>query len=440
MRILLANYRYFVSGGPERYMFNVSAALGARGHEVIPFSVRYARNEPTPYARYFVEPLGDADEVRFAEQRATLRALARTLVRLFYDPGVERAVGRLAADTRPEVAYVLHYLRKLSPALLAGLAQAGLPIVVRLSDFGMLCPEQHLLRDGSPCELCLGGSLWPSVRHACVQGSRVASGLNALATSFHRRRRYFDLIDAFVVTTRFMQKKMIDAGFAPERLRWIPTPVDTAAFRPRAAGEREPWVAYAGRLEAIKGVHVLIEAARILRRRRPELRFTVKLAGAGSRDYEARLRAIAGQAELGGVVEFLGELNAPALAEVLGRAAVSVVPSLWYENLPNAVLESHACGTPVLASDHGALSECVADGETGFRFPPGDAEALAERLEFCLDHREETAAMGEGARGVAETDYSPERHVEALEGLFSELRSRSGEAVRRTTGRGSRWT
>ena len=54
----MVNYRYFVSGGPERYMFNVIDALTARGHEVIPFSIHYARNRSTPYARYFVEPLG----------------------------------------------------------------------------------------------------------------------------------------------------------------------------------------------------------------------------------------------------------------------------------------------------------------------------------------------------------------------------------------------
>jgi len=47
MKILIANYRYFVSGGPERYMFNVIGALTDRGHDVIPFSIRYSQNNPT---------------------------------------------------------------------------------------------------------------------------------------------------------------------------------------------------------------------------------------------------------------------------------------------------------------------------------------------------------------------------------------------------------
>ena len=84
MRILLANYRYFVSGGPERYLFQVRDAFFSRGHEIIPFSIHYSRNEQTPYSEYFVEPLGSRDEVLFQEQRRTLKSTWRTIERLFY--------------------------------------------------------------------------------------------------------------------------------------------------------------------------------------------------------------------------------------------------------------------------------------------------------------------------------------------------------------------
>jgi glycosyltransferase involved in cell wall biosynthesis len=427
MRIFVANYRYFVSGGPERYMFNVIDALTARGHEVLPFSIRYTRNLPTPYARYFVEPLGGPDEVTFDEHRPSLQTTWRTLVRLFYAPDVQRAVRLMVEETRPQVAYVLHYLRKLSPSLLVALKQAGLPIVVRLSDYGMLCPEQHCLRDGAACELCVIGTLLPSVRYRCVQGSRVASGLNAVATLYHRWRRYFDLIDVFVTTTQFMYRKMEAAGFPAARLRCIPTYVDATRFRPPADWQKEDYIAYGGRLEHIKGVHILVAAVAQLRRTHPNLRVLLKLAGAGDATYTAELRRTVEAAGLQQNVEFVGELAAAPLAELLGKAQFSVVPSICYENLPNAALESYACGTPVVASDHGALAEGVVEGETGFRFRPGDADALAQRITHCLEHREQTVAMGRAARRVAETTYAPERHVASLESLFTELVQRRGD-------------
>jgi glycosyltransferase involved in cell wall biosynthesis len=429
MRILLANYRYFVSGGPERYMFNVTDVLAERGHTVIPFSIRYTRNQPTPYAHYFVEPLGSRSEVTFREQRLDPRTLWRTLVRLVYAPEVGRAVTRIVADTQPQVAYVLHYLRKLSPSLLVGLKKAGLPIVVRLSDYAMLCPQAHCLRDESPCTLCVSGNLWPSIYYRCVQGSSAASALNALATWYHRVRHYFDLIDVLVTTNQFMYRMMVSAGFPEHRLQCIPTLVDGETFRPSPDFAKDDYIAYTGRLEAVKGVHILVDTLALLRRRRPDLDLHVKVAGpdsSGSGDgYGALLRRRVQDADLQDVVEFVGELNATEISDLLSRAQLSIVPSLWYENLPNAILESYACGTPVLASELGSLVECVQDGETGYLFRVGDASSLAERLEFCLDHPQQMARMAKKARQMAEGMYSPQRHITVLEGLLSRLTWRS---------------
>ena len=62
MRILLVHYKYYVSGGADRYMFNIKSALEGRGHEVIPFSVHSALNEKTEYEKYFVKPIGGAHD------------------------------------------------------------------------------------------------------------------------------------------------------------------------------------------------------------------------------------------------------------------------------------------------------------------------------------------------------------------------------------------
>ena len=118
MKVLIINYRYFISGGPERYMFNLTQALEDGGHEVIPFSIRYKQNRPSPYAEYFVPPLAGEEEVYYKDQTFTPRAILKTLSRLFYAFDVELGISKLVSRTQPDVAYVLHYLRKLSPSLL----------------------------------------------------------------------------------------------------------------------------------------------------------------------------------------------------------------------------------------------------------------------------------------------------------------------------------
>jgi glycosyltransferase involved in cell wall biosynthesis len=109
------------------------------------------------------------------------------------------------------------------------------------------------------------------------------------------------------------------------------------------------------------------------------------------------------------------------LTALLSGALFSVVPSLWYENLPNTILESYACGTPVLASDIGSLTGCVNNNETGYLFQPNNPNRLAKYLEKCLDNPQEMLRMGQTARAVALERYSARKHIQSLEELFSEL-------------------
>ncbi len=57
MRVIIVNYRFFIAGGPERYMFNFMAAAERMGIEVIPFSVQNPQNKKTAYASYFAKPI-----------------------------------------------------------------------------------------------------------------------------------------------------------------------------------------------------------------------------------------------------------------------------------------------------------------------------------------------------------------------------------------------
>ena len=425
VKILLANYRYFVSSGPERYLFNVKAQLESAGHQVAPFSVRYSRNEPTEYDRYFVSPLGGADEIYFDDHKASPAALGKTLSRLFYSGEVERSAAALAEDFRPDIAYVLYYLRKLSPSLLVGLKKRSVPIVVRLSDYGMFCPEHQCLRDGAPCTLCIGGDLRHSVRHRCVKGSAAISALEAAATLFHRSRGYFDLIDQFVTTNKFMTEMMVEAGFPRSRLTCIPTFADIDKFRPRdAAGDAPPYIAFVGRLDPAKGVHILVEAMGLLLRTHPDPP-RLKIAGVEHvPGFVDQLKARVAAEGLGDLVEFLGPLPADQVASTIAGAQGLMMPALCFENLPNTVLEGFACGTPVISSDIGSLSRTVIPGVNGLLSEPGSAASLAEMIARLMDDPTGRRRLAEGARRSAETTYSPASHMAALETLFSQTVTR----------------
>ena len=73
MRIIIANYRYFIAGGPEKYMFKFMDAAEKMGIEVIPFSVKNPQNEKTPYAKYFAKPR--SNQIMYADTKKSISNL-----------------------------------------------------------------------------------------------------------------------------------------------------------------------------------------------------------------------------------------------------------------------------------------------------------------------------------------------------------------------------
>ena len=423
LKILIASHRYFLASGPERYFFNVTDQLQAAGHEVVPFSVRYDGNRATPYADYFVSPIGEDSQTYLREYRNSARAVFKSFERLFYSREVERAVARLAEDTQPDIAYVLYFLRKLSPSVLVGLKGRGIPLVARLSDYGLFCSEHHCFRAGQPCTRCIDGNFFHAALHGCVKGSRVLSFASATALAFQHWRGYFDLIDHFVVTNDFMKDTMIRAGFPAGKMTTIRTFTDLTAFLPGRGVPEDPYMLWLARLDRPKGFHVLLEALSRLKRERSLPRLLV--AGDGhDLAYVSEIRAAVERLGLADTVTFLGNVSGDKVADLLRSALFMISPALWFENLPNTVVEALASGTPVIASDIGSLACTLTHEVDSLLCRPGDPADFAEKIARLLDDPALRAQLSAGARRTAERHHSAAGHIEALLGLFDDLRRR----------------
>lgn len=158
--------------------------------------------------------------------------------------------------------------------------------------------------------------------------------------------------------------------------------VDTVA----SPSPAPPTIGAIGRLEPIKGLAFLLEAAAVLHRRLPGLR--IELAGSGS--CEPRLRSLAARLGIADSVRFLGWRD--DIDSLHRRWQVFAQPSI-HEGLGLSVLEAMAAGRPVVASATGGLPELVEDGRTGFLVPVGAVDALVDRLGRLLADDELRARM-----------------------------------------------
>jgi glycosyltransferase involved in cell wall biosynthesis len=161
----------------------------------------------------------------------------------------------------------------------------------------------------------------------------------------------------------------------------IRNPYDSEVFRLIPGDPRDRQLVFVGRLVSDKGVDVLLRALALLDA--AGLRPTLSIVGEGPE--EADLRTLAGELNLATQVEFLGPKQGEALARLLNRHQVLVVPSRWNEPFGLVALEGIACGCAVVGSAGGGLPEAM--GPCGLTFPNGSVEALAGVLHELLSDR-----------------------------------------------------
>lgn len=181
----------------------------------------------------------------------------------------------------------------------------------------------------------------------------------------------------------------------------------------RAAAADIDEILFIGRFDRHKGADIVLDAFAKLAETRPSLKLT--LAGPAERPIEidgasytpdAYLRAFM-KPEAARNVTFLGHVPFDELSALRARAFVTVVPSR-FENLPNALLEAMAHGSPVVAADAGGIPEVARHGETAMLAPPADAAGFARMIETLLDSPSLAARLGEAARLHVERDFAPD--------------------------------
>jgi glycosyltransferase involved in cell wall biosynthesis len=183
----------------------------------------------------------------------------------------------------------------------------------------------------------------------------------------------------------------------------VPNVTGGLAVAPAGEGEGEPgYLLFVGRLRIRKGVEVLLEALRDLRRRFPSA--VLRIAGNG--EHREALERKVEELGLGTAVAFLGTCDAARVRTLLRGAAALVVPSI-YEGMPLVVLEAMEAGVPVVASRVSGIPEVVVDGGTGWLVPPEDPAVLAGALAEVLADPEEARRRGEAGRLRVEEKYRP---------------------------------
>jgi glycosyltransferase involved in cell wall biosynthesis len=229
--------------------------------------------------------------------------------------------------------------------------------------------------------------------------ARFESGAARLTMSLqaHCERLHVERAGRVLVTSRYSAERARELYGLERAPAVVPELIDLAQWRrlleSNPAPPHEFTVLFVGRLYRRKRVDTLLRAAAALRGRIPRL--AVRIVGAGP--HGPALHSLARDLELGGAVQWLGDINRSALAAEYNRTDLFCLPSVQ-EGFGIVLLEAMAAGKPVVASRAAAIPQVAPHG---LLVEPGNPEALAagiEELYRCPDRR---AAIGRaGARLV----------------------------------------
>jgi glycosyltransferase involved in cell wall biosynthesis len=375
----------------------------AAGHEVELFGMDHPDNPPQRFAAHF------PNSVRLDPPPTEARRRVAAAGRMIYSRAARRGMEAVVRSFRPDVVHLHNIYHQLSPSVLVPLARAGVPIVMTVHDYKLVCPTYLFLDHGRVCEACLDGFFGHAIARRCKDDSLGASAVLALESTVHRLTRAYEPVRVFICPSHFLAGKLSRAGVYPDRLRVLGHFVNAGAVAPKT----EPGgpVVYAGRLWPEKGVDVLIEAMARLGRG--------QLAVAGDGPERPRLERLAA-ARAPGRVRFHGRLPKDEVLALVRSGTVLAVPSRSQENQPMVVLEAFACGVPVVTSALGGLPELVRPGRNGDSAPPEDPEALAAALDRMLGDPRRAFEMGVAARAQAQEELAPAGHLRRLERLYAQ--------------------
>lgn len=407
MRIIVANYRYFIAGGPEKYMFKFMKAAEKMGIEVIPFSVNNPQNEKTPYSKYFAKPR--SKQLMYADTKKSIGNLFGMLRATVWNYDAEARLRKLIRDTKPDAVYILHEVNHLSPSIIRAAKKEGVRVVHRISDFFMFCPKYDFLCGNEICESCLHGNYKKAIEKKCVKGSKFGTLLRVFAMKLYKWTNVYDDVDQFVCTCKFTKEKMIEGGISGDKITCIPTFIDATQINP--CYEHDRYFLFLGRMAHQKGAIYAIEAMSYLKDSDYVLKITGNITDS---EEDQKIWKYITDNRLQDKIVFTGFKHGNELAELISRATCIVCPAIWYENMPNTVIEAYAYGKPVVASKVGSLTEIVEDGKTGYLFEMKNAKNMADKLKMFSDNANLSSELGRYARRKCEQEYNEEEHMNKL--------------------------
>jgi glycosyltransferase involved in cell wall biosynthesis len=414
MKIVIAVHHYppIYTAGAEGEAHRTALALQARGHQVQVICVEKIDSgkdegvtfedtvyENIPVRRISYNHLLEPDKFKWEYDNLWIGEHLKGFLDIIRPDIFHLRSGYLMSGRALRVAKELH-----------------IPTVLSVTDFWFFCPRITMMQSNGKistfpiepfrCARCLG----EGKRRYRIPG-KIAPvimswywGLQTKKIQQIKERKSFllnalDGVNVIISPSQYLRSFFLQEGVDAEKVVFCRQGRDFTNLSPEKlikSSSKRLRLGYFGQIAWHKGIHLLFEALRSL----PSAPVDVAIYGDTSSfpDYTSKLKQLAAEdprLTFKGV--FRGENK---LWQIYRDIDALVVPSIWYENSPNVIIEAFAHKTPVITSDQGGMAEMVRDGVDGLYFKHGDSQDLVSQIQKLLDMPSRLSDLQKGIQAV----------------------------------------
>lgn len=377
MNILIVHNKYKLRGGEERVVENESNLLKNKGHKVY----LYTRDNQELNKYSWI------NKIRLAKD-------------IIYSFGTTKEIKSIIKTNQIDIIHIHNLFPLISPSVLYLAKKNGIPLVLTLHNFRLIGGNPFLMRKGKINEKLLKNrNPFREIIHKSYDNSYLATLFLALSLWIHKRA-FHRYVDKYIALTPFVKRKFIEGGFPANKIQIRASSL--SEFK-KINNKRKLKAIYVGRIAKEKGISTLVNAWE-------GMPYLLEIYGEGKTKIRSQKN-----------IKVMGFKPLPEIKKAMSESAFVIIPSEWYENLPNVLLEAYSTSTPVLASNTENLIDLVEKPKAGITFNMREDKDLRKKALSLFANKKEREKLGNNAFKEYLRKYSPEKGYASLISIYEEL-------------------
>jgi glycosyltransferase involved in cell wall biosynthesis len=384
MKILLIHNKYKQEPGGESFVFQSEGELLSRhGH--------------------FVE--------RLVFDNANLKTILDKCLsglRILYNPTSAKELKKKIEHFNPDIIHVHNFVPLASPSIFYVAKKYNVPVILTLHNYRLICPSVTLYHKQKIYEKSIN-SIFPveAILKGVYRNSRIQTAAVASMVALHNLiGTWRTKIDFYITLSNFAKEKFRESRLSIPEEHFVVKP---NFVQDCGMGDaiRKDYFLYVGRFVEEKGIQTLLNAAQLYN-------FKLTLIGDGP-----LRKMVENAARTNPNIRCLGFLDKISIINHMKKCKALILPSLWYEGLPLALLEAFSTGTVVIASKLGTMAEIIQNKVNGLLFDPGNERDLAHKISEIDTQQEWAKCLADNARLSYLMHYTPEKNYSLLTNIYT---------------------